>query len=620
MIVRFGIFLLFFLFLTTSALPAEFCRDAFLSEDKQDAWPTSPARSWFARLGAFVDQTVDERYHLSILLPVHKEMDRNNLLRLLTDLSRQIQVLGKLRVIVLVNNTVADRDQKSSAYLDNKKALEVLRKVTTGIDLESLDPSWQKIAASGLKIEVLDRVDDPYNERNIGKVRRDLEDLAITIDDSSWHILQYMDADTGVLDYFAHQVLVKFQNPEVGAVVSHSQFALMENLKGVDLRLALSHQHVASQVSQIRLLEKLRGHFRSSTPRIALRASHVKEGIRCPPMKAGEDVMMMSQIYRNLKVAWQWSAPLFSSDRARPEGFDAADRFRELQQVGDASQLVPNAYKSDVLLREKSEETVQSIISILSKQDRDLSKKISSLFAAEYIYWMIYKSNQRSELLRALAEDPESYFKNYGTNQTEVIKSLESRKGFENSIRMTAVTETLTSILGVLSDLPEIQVDLNKISFMSAVTWMYHRNDFQIDDKQLVEDINDDRIESITRILATSDTSVLEHLPTWLEQYNETHEISGKWFFLFLLRFHKNIFEHVEKGAYTPRQVFHLNEIFAHILKWHSLNQTITPRMISKLENSLLESDSTWAHLLVYLIRSPDTDFEELKMLLPQFP
>lgn len=310
---------------------------------------------------------------IAVVVPVYKEFENGNLIKMVDWLSKQTGENSVLAVFV-VNNTNS-LDDNQSALFDNEYSMNLIKYLQgdTSIDLSlfNFNKETQEIVSrvkkDNINIDLIDLSSQgkALKKRSIGTVRQ--TGLSVAIEKLESYglgedgIIAMLDCDSIPEKQFVTKVRQQFDNPDLDTL-----FIGIDHVIAPDTSDDLIKTFPLSQYELVdeRFTQLLTGEVIISGPQIIARARAYKQVGGVPLVDKGEDRMLGLALASKTKAKYESAIVTYTQDRARLESYDGAERLAKL----DAGYLMLEKGKlnPNIVL-------CQSHLQRLIKQGKDLS-------------------------------------------------------------------------------------------------------------------------------------------------------------------------------------------------------------------------------------------------------
>jgi hypothetical protein len=317
---------------------------------------------------------------VSVVVPVYREYVNGNLERLLESVARQQDVdFSRIEVVLVVNNRKVDQYLRPHVFVQNQAALRFLDRVKAGSDGSR---SLRKAISAGMHVEVVDGSTEGM-PKIIGAIRQSGAQTVIErfTTERDNHLLAMFDADTVMHPRYISYIQQSLgQNPEsIGGVadmifaVGHgaSRFLYATNQSDrANFEIDDWDAAVANKVAVFGM------------PRIVVRLSSFIELGGFAAIDNNECHDLITRLDKFGKLLPLWLYPTITQDRARPDGYDAASRFRQAMGGTSESENISwvNAYFSHVYDRIDQNFILELIEQVHAQELRVLEKQLDEAF------------------------------------------------------------------------------------------------------------------------------------------------------------------------------------------------------------------------------------------------
>jgi len=305
-------------------------------------YPTPDEKPYVQKASVESFQTAEKEWHVVVLIPVYKELYNGNIQRLLRSFAEQDAPAESYSLVFVVNHRP---NEHSSAATSNFRALKLLNRLKLGGTLEEFQAEFlgknfyqgfDSAIAKKMQVRTVDLATHGI-ERNIGKVRNigflDIKKI-YGENRAAWNktVVTMFDADSRPVEKdFIRTVQHTFASTDAGVMLTGIQFHLGEQESAFDLSPTFWDQEL--DTFHYYLNFALRGSvYRNCTPRISVRATALDAIGGIPEIDYAEDADLIKKLHEKFPLAYVWQRNVSTADRARPEGYDAADRHMALEK------------------------------------------------------------------------------------------------------------------------------------------------------------------------------------------------------------------------------------------------------------------------------------------------
>ncbi len=470
---------------------------------------------------------------LVFVIPVYRELYSGNLLRLIASIAEHDSYcFRKIEILAWVNNTA---DAPEHVRTENLETFEVLGQLARGESPQLADHDWRnkeyaaKIMARRWRIAIKPvNAIDRYLERNIGRVRQEANEYAISLFGQETAldqmVLAQMDADALLKTDYIQTVYLALRRPDKSYILgslyylpdAHSSAKIMKRMSVDDAELAAWEFHLATNNL----------HLAGGTPRLALTAELYRRSGGFRDLAVGEDTDLIGRLNRH-----HWQEGMTNPGlnvgvnyRGRFDSYDGRLFLENSDREVELSDFALNL-KATLEAKERDVQNWSQYWQILYRGELsslrlDLDWRILSLdFKARSWISHAQDKNFRNYLLKSKLDqkplDPQRWLDNL-TGRTEYWESLTRLRPSDHPIFATDWFPQLIAETSATSQSSEDVYTRIKSEFPSVFNGSKSSiNDLTIRFRAMTHIIRAHQIESDLRALTQSVKSRIVAWPTY---------------------------------------------------------------------------------------------------------
>ncbi|MES3037271.1 MAG: hypothetical protein V4736_05120 [Bdellovibrionota bacterium] len=333
---------------------AKSCAAVFQNETRQ--WRSSTGKQAAVRdieIRSAIKTLGASTRRLSVVVPVYRELDNGNILRLLESATEQTAALDKIELVFVVNNTPEiARTPSSPIYNENQRTIQLLRYLSG--ETHSIPrfvsnlPSPERAMIAKLKnkninITTID-LSTKGIERNIGIIRDEGVQTILRRNQSVAQegIISMMDADTVLPPKYAEEIIFNFTKYKYDSFFLGMKFEVDPNGSADLIR---THARDLYWPAWESFNSAFKGEARQGfgSPQIVASAKMLKQIGGVPHLPKREDVALAEILISKGNSGTATDLKVTTQDRARVDGYSSARRLRELEEGVEPGWTTPHA-------------------------------------------------------------------------------------------------------------------------------------------------------------------------------------------------------------------------------------------------------------------------------------
>lgn len=288
---------------------------------------------------------------VSVVVPVFRELDNGNFFRMLECFTQQTANTKNFEIVMVINNTPeVSRNRGHPAFVENQRTLELAYYVARQSSLPPSYfyelPNWQqeiifRARKCGLQLQVIDKSTRGMIKQ-IGTIR-DVGVQRVIRTHGDDRIISMFDADTIVPKDYIENLLIHFMTSGADAVFMNLRHEIFEGSYN-EILYRTSYIYRYKQI-WANFLVTLSGRNNSGVsvggPQIAAKSSAFRAVGGVPHQDMAEDYTLSQQLSvggRNYRFAHDLYVT--TADRARKDGYDAAERILNLDFISAGGKKV----------------------------------------------------------------------------------------------------------------------------------------------------------------------------------------------------------------------------------------------------------------------------------------
>lgn len=300
---------------------------------------------------SLIEQEPNRSMRLSIIVPIYGEYENGNVFRLIESFTKQSAPPESYEIMCLVNNTPEAARTESNGYRENQLTLAIGRYLNGSGPLPDSLNKYRRIVLEKAKERsiTLHMVDFSTTgiERNIGRIR----DIGLKEATHRFQVngqgedglIAQLDADTVVEPRYVEKILRHFSDPKVESLFINLDYFTPEGSEDL-FRTSFHHQY---QIAMHEWLNTLGNSAVQVGPQTIARVKAYRRIGGIVHQDMAEDFRLAESLSRQTGYKFATDTRVYTSDRARDEGYDAQMRLErmtgeeEFRFRGDMTYLIP---------------------------------------------------------------------------------------------------------------------------------------------------------------------------------------------------------------------------------------------------------------------------------------
>lgn len=294
-----------------------------------------------------IEQETPASVRLIVVVPVYKEYANGNIFRLMESFTKQTAPLNTFELLLVVNNTPEAVAAQTPGYVENQQTIALGRyfegknTLPTGLTeyqaqvvTKAKSRGRESDGRTGLPIYFVD-LSSQGLEKNIGRLR----DIGVqeamrrfaANGQAGEGIVAQLDADTVVEPQYVEKILQHFENPTTESLFVHLDYFTAEGPEEL-FRTSFHHQYgTIGYRSWMNLITG--GEFEAGGPQAVAKVKALQKIGGIKHLEAGEDWLLADELRTKTKNVFAPEVRVYTSDRAREEGYDASERMGSLEMA-----------------------------------------------------------------------------------------------------------------------------------------------------------------------------------------------------------------------------------------------------------------------------------------------